>query len=219
MGIIAIQPPDLSGRLPDLLRAPWYIQHMGWYCALSGIGAIYPQFLRLQGAANHPLVKASETCQQSDAAFCALQDHLEAVEGSVDGTSAQSCQDLTPGVTVSSEQKKGECWFFGGRELLIWTPSFLTERRKKKNRSRLRAAVPDCTGGTGAVFKQQLFCYLPEKHQQMDFAFSAVIFPVTLDVGIQAEIYRASLSCAEKWVKKPKRSRQNLLTGKRRAKR
>lgn len=81
---------------------------MGWYWELRGIRAIYPQFLCLQGAANHALVKASETCQQTAADFCAHQDHLEARKEQWMEQATQSCQDLTPGVPVSSEQKKGE---------------------------------------------------------------------------------------------------------------
>lgn len=60
------------------------------------------------GAANHALVKASETCQQTAADFCAHQDHLEARKEQWMEQATQSCQDLTPGVPVSSEQKKGE---------------------------------------------------------------------------------------------------------------
>lgn len=47
------------------------------------------------------------------------------------------------------------------------------------------------------MFKQHLLCYLSEKRQQMDLGFSAVIFPLALDVGIQAVIYRSSILCAE----------------------
>lgn len=47
----------------------------------------------------------------------------------------------------------------------------------------------------GAVFKQHLFCYLSEKRQQMDFGFNAVIFPVALDVGIQAVNLQIAYFC------------------------
>lgn len=100
--------------LPYLVCAPSYIQHMGWYCALSGIGAIYAQFLRLQGAANHPPAKASETCQQSAAGFCAHQDHLETGEALWMEQATKPCQVLTPGVAVLNK-RGGVAW----REALI----------------------------------------------------------------------------------------------------